>query len=140
MQRLHSPVALAAACVLIGCHEPGSAGPVRPEASSTPAASLTAEDRRRLKAIEGRIQTHCVDIARSLVDPSAAPTAAEEARAFAAADDFIALTREKPTALVDVGQDLRLFLADVIENLEGANCDERMVGRLERGLVSIPNE
>ena len=39
-----------------------------------------------------------------------------------------------------MGQDLRLFLSDVIENLDGSNCDPRMRARLEQALRAIPVE
>jgi len=79
-----------------------------------------------------------VRVARSLTDPADAPKPAQVQRAFAAADAFIALARKKPTAPLDVGLDVRLHLSDVVENLEGANCDPRMTYYLERGLSSIP--
>jgi len=56
---------------------------------------------------------------------------------FAAAGALIGLARRKPTAELDVNQDLRLFLGDVLENLEGSNCDPRMVARLQAGLAGI---
>lgn len=132
-------IVLVAAGVAAGCHEqePETAAP---PADAGPPPRLTAAERRALRVAEGRIETHCVQIARSIVDRDARPSPAEEARAFAAADDFIALARAKPTAELDVGQDLRLFLGDVIENLEGANCDPRMIARLEKGLSTIPAE
>ena len=52
----------------------------------------------------------------------------------------LALAARKPTAPVGPGQDLRLFVGDVAENLEGSNCDPRLIGRLEEGLGSIPLE
>lgn len=48
------------------------------------------------------------------------------------------LAAAKPTAPLGAGQDLRLFVTDVAENLEGSNCDPRMIARLERGLARIP--
>ena len=101
---------------------------------------LTDAERRQLQVLEGRIETHCVRVAQSLVDPEAAPTPREEAEAFKAADDLVTLAERKPTAPVDVGQDVRLLLSDVTENLEGSNCDPRMIARLERGLARIPVE
>jgi hypothetical protein len=129
----------AVALAVTGCHqdEPRPVAPPRATATPEPPV-LTAEERRRLRLYEGRIATHCVEIARSLVDPDARPSPREEARAFQAADDLVAFARAKPTAKLGAGQDVRLFLGDVIENLEGANCDPRMIGRLESGFTSIP--
>ncbi len=91
-----------------------------------------------LAAYDRRIQAHCLRVGRSLVEPQAAPSARQEERAFAAADALIALAAEKPGAPLGAGQDTRLFLADVLENLEGSNCEPRMVARLEQGLAGIP--
>ena len=77
-------------------------------------------------------------VARSLVDPRAAPSPGQERAAFGAADRLLGLAARKPTAPLGAGQDLRLFVSDVVENLEGSNCDPRMIARLERGLARIP--
>ena len=102
-----------------------------------PPARLTRAERRTVARYESRIQVHCVRVARSLVNPSAAPTVRQETRAFAAAKGLVALAAEKPTAPFGPGQDLRLFVSDVAENLEGSNCDPRMIARLEQGLARL---
>jgi hypothetical protein len=99
---------------------------------------LTGEERRSVATYEGLIQEHCGRVARSLADPSAAPSPGQQRRALEAADALGALAARKPTAEIDAGQDLRLFLSDVIENLEGSNCDPRMRARLEQALRAIP--
>ena len=109
-------------------------------ARPAPAPVLTSAERRLVATYEGRIQEHCVRVARSLADPSAAPSPGQQQRAFAAADALGSLAARKPTAEIDVGQDLRLFLSDLIENLEGSNCDPRMRARLEQALSVIPVE
>lgn len=123
----------AAVVVAAGC---GGEDPGRPDPA--PPAKLTAQERKLLKTYEARVATHCVRVARSLVDRDAAPSPAQQRRAFEAADALAALVASKPTAPVDVGQDLRLYLSDVVENLEGSNCDPRMVSRLEGALRTIP--
>ena len=126
---------IAAAVLAAGC------GGSDAESEPTPApAKLTPAERRLVTTYEGRIQAHCVRVARSLVDPGAAPSPREERTAFAAADALAALVARKPNARVDVGQDLRLYLSDVVENLQGSNCDPRMLARLERALQAIPVE
>ena len=124
---------IAAAVLAAGCG--GSDGPPEPPAAP---ATLSPSERRLVTSYEGRIQSHCVRVARSLVDPGSAPSRAQERSAFAAADALATLVASKPTAQVDVGQDLRLYLSDVVENLQGSNCDPRMLARLERALGAIP--
>ena len=123
--------ALLGAC---GASEPRA----RPAPTPAAARSATEDERRALRRAEARIQRHCVAVSRSVVDPEAAPSPAERERADAAADRLVAVVRANPRADLGAGQDLRLFLADVIENLEGSNCDPRMIERLERGLATVP--
>ncbi len=101
-------------------------------------AALTREERDLLTTYDRRINAHCVRVARSLVDPEAAPSPGQERRAFAAADALIDLAAAKPDAPLGAGQDTRLFLADVLENLDGSNCDPAIVAHLEQGLAAIP--
>lgn len=124
---------------LLGCGD--AAGDANNDGMRTASPSaLTGAERRMVATYEGRIQEHCVRVVRSLVDPSAAPSPGQQRRAFGAADALGALAARKPTAEIDVGQDLRLFLSDVIENLDGSNCDPRMRARLEQALSTIPVE
>lgn len=122
------------AATLAACGEQ----PPRTVPEPAPAPPATAAERRQLRQAEDRIVRHCVAVTRSIVDPEAAPAPAEQARAFAAADRLVATVRANPRADLGAGQDMRLFLADVIENLEGSNCDPRMIDRLERGLATVP--
>ena len=128
-----------------GCGEE-EAPPPQPSTVQAPApappgkpSALTREERDLLTTYDRRINAHCVRVARSLVDPEAAPSAGQEERAFAAADALIALAAAKPDAPLGAGQDTRLFLADVLENLDGSNCDPAMASRLAQGLAQIPS-
>ena len=125
-------VALLGGVVLAGCGAPSA------DESREPPPVLTAAERRSVASYEGHIQEHCVRVAQSIADPGAAPTPEQQRRAYAAADALGALAARKPTAEVDVGQDLRLYLSDVVENLDGSNCDPRLRARLEEALEEIP--
>lgn len=132
-------VAIALALVPVGCGDSRPDGEP-PVAVETAAPVVTEAERAALQRYEQRIQRHCVRMARTLVDPRQRPTPEQERRAFAAADALIALATAKPTADLGAGQDLRLLVADIVENLEGSNCDPRMRERLLDGLRSIPRE
>jgi hypothetical protein len=121
-----------------GCGGEASEGPATPEPATETPAKLTAQERRLVSSYEGAIESHCVRVSQSLVDPPAAPSLRQEEAAFEAADELVALAADKPTAPYGPGQDLRLFVSDVVENLEGSNCDPRMIARLEQGLAEIP--
>jgi hypothetical protein len=137
---MRAPAGLIVAVAMLGCGESPPSRQAPPAVSPGPPPTLTAGERRALAREEARIQRHCVAVARSIVDPEAAPTPDEAARAFAAADRLVAAVRAKPRAEREPGQDLRLYLGDVIENLEGSNCDPRMLQHLEAALARIPAE
>lgn len=120
-----------------GCGENDPSDPIAP--STPPAeAGLSAAEKRALTGYDRQISRHCVRVTRSFVDPARGPTEQQEERAFAAAQALIALAAAKPTAQLGAGQDTRLFLSDVIENLGGSNCDPRMIAVLSQGLAEIP--
>jgi hypothetical protein len=127
---------LLAAAALTGAAGCGGGAAPAPE----PAPALAAEERRAVAAYDARISAHCVRVSRALVDPRQGPTPEQARDAFAAADALAALAARKPDAELDVNQDLRLFLGDVLENLEGSNCDPRMRARLAEALRAIPAE
>ena len=93
-----------------------------------------------MRRLEAQLTRHCVRVARSFVDPRAEVRPEQERAAFAAADRLVALAARSPRAPLGAGQDLRLFLSDTVENLEGSNCDPRLLARLQRGLGEIPVE
>lgn len=141
MRRCKLPLGfLCTALIAVGC----GSDPDQPSEPSEPSGEertapvrLSPRERQMVFAFDKRIQAHCVRVARTLTDPASAPSPREARNAFAAADGLIALAARKPTAPLGAGQDVRLFLSDVVENLEGFNCDPRMISRLERGLASV---
>ena len=129
---------IAAGCGGDPAQEPAAQEPAAQAPAAQAPQTLTAKERRLVGSYERAIESHCVRVARSLVDPGAAPSRRQQEDAFAAADELVALAASKPTAPYGPGQDLRLFVSDVVENLDGSNCDPRMIGRLEQGLAGIP--
>jgi hypothetical protein len=134
--RRAAPAVLLACAAIAGCGE-GGEDPGSARQTQEP-ARVTAGERRLLDTYDSRIAAHCVRVSRSLTDPSSAPTRAQSAAAFGAARALLALAARKPGAPLGAGQDLRLFVSDVIENLEGSNCDPRMIAVLSEGLEEIP--
>jgi hypothetical protein len=132
-------IALALVALATGCgNDSDGTPPTAGTEAEEDSAPLTEEERRLLSVYDARIARYCLRVARSAVEPRRAPDAAEEARGFDAAEALIALAAEKPDAPLEAGGDARLFLSDVIENLEGSNCDPRMLATLQRGLAEIP--
>jgi len=126
----------AVACALTaGC---GDSGEEATTTAATGATHLTAAERERLRADEAAIARYCSARALALTDPGERPTVAQQARALEAVDAIVALAVESPEVKVKPRVDARLHLGDLIENLEGSNCDPLILGRLEQGLGAVP--
>jgi hypothetical protein len=137
MARLSVLGALAAALVLAGCggseeDRRGSTTPSR--LAPQPLAPVETAEVNRLHET---INAYCVGVARFLAGERAAPTRAELDRAIEAVDKFAALAREKPSATLPSGADLRLALGDLAEGLEGSNCSTELVRRIDEALATI---
>jgi hypothetical protein len=128
------------ALVLLAAGCGGSDQPAAPPPARTPEPPLTREERDTVRRLEAQLTRHCVRVAQAFVDPQATVRPAQERAAFAAADRLVALAARSPRAPLGAGQDLRLFLSDTVENLQGSNCDPRLLARLQRGLSEIPVE
>jgi hypothetical protein len=101
-------------------------------------AALTRAERDLVGDSESAIVEYCRRRALALTDPAKRPTAAQQADAIEAVDALIALAQRKPQARVKPRVEVRLFVGDLTENLEGANCDPLILGRLQEGLATLP--
>jgi hypothetical protein len=131
-------IALAAVTALVAA---GCGGSDDGDATTTPAkgpAKLTGAERGALERDEAAIVRYCSARALALTDPSKRPTVAQQARALKAVDAIVALATESPEINVRPKVDARLYLGDLVENLEGSNCDPLILGRLEQGLAAVP--
>jgi hypothetical protein len=88
---------------------------------------------------ERAIQSYCSQFALYAAGQRKAPPASLQRRALAAVDDLIRLARDKAFARVERGVNLRLAISDLAENLEGSNCDPRIIGGLNQGLSEVPH-
>lgn len=106
--------------------------------TGTAAKRLTSAEQALVTRSERAVQRYCGKLALSVTGQAQPPSAAEQGRAFAATDRLIELAREKPAARIQTGVDMGLFLGDLAENLEGSNCDPRLVERLDQALATLP--
>lgn len=133
--RLAAPGVLAALAAA-GCG--GGEEAERAPPGSAEDGRLTAAERARVRASEQAIAAYCRRLALSPTERGKLPSAKQERRAFEAARRLTTLAREKPYATTGPGSDVRLFVSDLIENLEGSNCDPRLISVLEQGLPAPP--
>lgn len=121
----------------------GDDGTTEGEPPDEPAGSvtrLTADERRLVADSEAAIQLYCRKRALALTDPDKRPTVGQQARALEAVDALVKLADEKPAASLRPGVDVRLFLGDLAENLEGSNCDPAIVARIDEGISTLAPE
>jgi hypothetical protein len=96
---------------------------------------LTPAERARAHRSQRVILAYCRRVALSVGAAKEPPSESQQRAAFEAARRLTALAGEKPDATVRTGVDAQLFVGDLIEDLEGSNCDPRLAAALEQGLA-----
>jgi hypothetical protein len=99
---------------------------------------LTAAEQGVVFDSERAVLRYCGKLALSVAGQGKPPSVSDQGRAFAATDRLIELARRKPAAPVEGGADMRLFLGDFAEDLQGSNCDPRLVQRIDQALATLP--
>lgn len=124
--------------VVAACGEDSSQGGSNAGNPPSQARRLTEHEQELVTRSDRNVERYCARLALSLAGQRRPPSPEEQARAFAATDRLIGLAREKPAARLETGGDVALFLADLAEDLEGSNCDPRLVQRLDQALAALP--
>jgi hypothetical protein len=134
-------VALGLGLLALGaCGGDGSSGPAGTGPAPTQARRLNTGEQQLVARSNRIVERYCAKLALSVTGQRRRPSAEEQARAFAATDRLIELVREKPAARLETGEGLALFLGDLTEDLEGSNCDPRLVQRLDQALAALPQQ
>ena len=123
---------------IASCGDGGSSGAAGTTPAGAAAKRLTADEQALVTRSDRTVGRYCGHLALSLTGQRKPPSAEEQGRAFAATDRLIELAREKPAARVETGVDMGLFLGDLAEDLEGSNCDQRLVDRIDQALATLP--
>jgi hypothetical protein len=123
------------AMALAACGEDGTSAPTESVTQPpTPQQRLPEARQREVFADQQEISEYCRQRALSLQTDDAPPSAPEARRALAAADRLAELARARPYYLVQTGVDTRLYVGDLVEDLENLSCDPALVARLAEGL------
>ena len=117
-----------------GGSDDGSRGSTHGAAESQ---QLTAMERGLLHRADRSIELYCRRRTLALAEPGKPVSAELHARAFRAVDNLIELAARKPAARLGHRVDVKLFVGDLTENLEGSNCDPALVARLQQGLAEL---
>lgn len=136
--RRQAAVGLALAAITLAACGDGEEPTSPAEITTTRPGPLTAEQRKLVESSEQAIVAYCRRSALALTRPRKRPTVNQQSRALEAVDALLELAREKPDARLGAGVDVRLFVSDLTENLEGSNCDPGVIARLDQGLAALP--
>ena len=120
------------------CGDGDSSGAAGTTFAGAAAKRLTADQQAVVTRSDRTVERYCGKLALSLTGQSKPPSASEQGRAFAATDRLIELARRKPAAPLETGLEMELFLGDLAEDLEGSNCDSRLVERIDQALATLP--
>ena len=120
------------------CGGDDSAQTVSTMPTGAAARRLTGAEQALVTRSERAVQRYCGKLALSLTGRSKPPSPSEQGRAFAATDRLVELAHRKPAATGETGVEMGLFLGDLAEDLEGSNCDPRLVERIDQALATLP--
>jgi hypothetical protein len=126
-------LAIAASLAACGDGDGGSGG-----ATSAAPERLTEAEKREIGRAQTAIAEYCRRFTRAVLTGGKAPSQAAQGRGLEAVERLISLARAKPSATYRTGVDMRLLLGDTAEDLEGSNCDGRLVQRLDQALAALP--
>jgi hypothetical protein len=101
-------------------------------------ATLSRPEIRTIRAAQAEVAGYCARQARALAGQAPAPSPRDLEAVTEALDELGALAEEKPEAETPDGASVRLALGDIAENLEGTNCDPRLVERIDTILAGLP--
>jgi hypothetical protein len=128
--------ALVICATLAGCgDEGGAAGPL----TYTEPAKLSKQDYERIVRAQQAEHRFCRDVALSLSGDAEAPSERDYRRASRAIADLAALARVRPKERGPGGISPQLALSDMVEDVEGAHCDPRIIEQVNLALEGVPS-
>jgi hypothetical protein len=104
-------------------------------------ARLTPGEQADVRAAQSAIRSYCRTVLLYLERRTDPPTRAETARAYEGVDRLAAIARAKPAAPQGrSGETVRDLMADTAEDLQGSNCADNVVQRIDQALTSLPEQ
>jgi hypothetical protein len=99
---------------------------------------LSAAEANAVTGAGNEIHSYCRKFGLYLARRGPSPTTADSEGALSAADRLIGLAFQKPDALYQQQDPMRLVLDDLAEDLEGTNCGAAIEHKLEQALAALP--
>jgi hypothetical protein len=108
-------------------------------ASAEKPEHLSASEQATVRQAQTEIQSYCQALTRYLARRRGPPTEDETGRAYGAVDRLAEIARTKPAATQGpTGETVRDLLGDIAEDLQGSNCAENVVARIDQILAALP--
>jgi hypothetical protein len=127
------PLLAVVAAMLGGCGDDESS-PRRPE-------QLSAGEQSAVRKAQTEIRSYCRDLVLYLARRRGPPTQSETGRVYEAVDRLAGIARDKPAAALPLaGRTVRELLGDIAEDLEGSNCADNVVRRIDQVLATLPRQ
>ena len=99
--------------------------------------TLSAAGVKTIQRARDEVSAYCRKVDQGL-SGGPGPTPADLDRVNAALDELAQVAAEQPGAEMVDGTTPRLALGDIAENLEGTNCDPRLVAQIDEALATLP--
>ena len=99
---------------------------------------LSAGEQSAIRDAQTEIHSYCRELVLYVGRRRGPPTASETNRAYGAVDDLVAIARDKPLMQTQSGRTVRELLGDLAEDLEGSNCAENVVERIDQARATLP--
>jgi hypothetical protein len=123
-------LAVSLALALGSCGDDGGGGGT----TATEPGRLSAAESETIVAAREAVGRYCARIAER---PGVQPSALEFDHVVGALEELAALAGRRPEEVDPSGATARLALGDIAENLEGSNCDSRLVERIDEQLAAL---
>jgi hypothetical protein len=115
----------------------GRSGETEPTQAQVEPQELSPAGVKTIQRARDEVSAHCRSVDQAL-DGGTGPTPTDMQRVNAALDELAELAAAEPGAEMVDGTTPRLALGDIAENLEGTNCDPRLVARIDEALADLP--
>lgn len=136
-RRIAATAVLAAALALSACgSSPDRTSTARTVTEPPPLAAAEAQTITETRAA---VDAYCVHVGER-VATGREPTAARFERVVAEIERLERLAARKPLAPAPDGSTPRFALGDIAEDLEGSNCDSRLVRRIDETLAALSGD
>jgi hypothetical protein len=111
------------------------------ESSTQKPEQLSASEQSAVREAQTEIRSYCRDLVLYLARRRGPPTQSETGSAYEAVDRLAAIARDKPAAALPLaGRTVRELLGDIAEDLEGSNCADNVVRRIDQALATLPQQ